>query len=183
MGAKSCNLTGITDCQVHGGIHASHCLRPTWPELGDTTRLDSGHTDLAIHPHVHLSGTEPSTFLENAVELAQTNHAGVDMCRAARFCHAAAHGGQVTAPLRLIQQVIRAWTSNGIPIADDGEVCGEALQVQVPDGADLSLLPWPATAPASFLSSCTTMHTLLHRRHQTRGGRISPGGCTRLLDR
>ena len=101
------------------------------------------------------------------------------MCRAARFCHAAAHGGQVTAPLRLIQQVIRVWTSNGIPTADDGEVCGEPVQVRVPEGAEGSLLPWPAMSPAALLGSCSTMHTLLHRRHQTRGDCILP--CSAYL--
>ena len=35
--------------------------------------------------------------------------------RAARFCHAAAHGGQVTAPLEVVQKVIAEWTGRACP--------------------------------------------------------------------
>ena len=102
--------------------------------------------------------------------------------RAARFCHAAAHGGQITAPLRLIQRTIRVWTSNGLVTDHDGAISAEPLHVQVPEGVDASLLPWRAAASDTLLSGCSNMHSLLHMRHQTRGSTTCIQGWTALVD-
>lgn len=40
-------------------------------------------------------------------------------CRAARFCHAGAHGGQITAPLDLVQGVIGSWCGQECPPLTD----------------------------------------------------------------
>ena len=75
----------------------------------------------------------------------------------------------MTAPLRLIQRVIRVWTNNGIPPADDGEICSELRHVRVPENAEPNLLPWRLASPDALLSGYSNLHSLLHLRHQTRG--------------
>ena len=38
-----------------------------------------------------------------------------DLCRAARYCHAGAHGGQIAVPLDLIRRVISNWCATDCP--------------------------------------------------------------------
>ena len=38
------------------------------------------------------------------------------VCRAARLCHSAAHGGQILAPLELVQQLVKTWSGNDLDL-------------------------------------------------------------------
>ncbi len=51
--------------------------------------------------------------------------------RAARYCHAAAHGGQITAPYSLVHQVVRVWTGDPKMTAADADMGSEPRRVQV----------------------------------------------------
>lgn len=38
------------------------------------------------------------------------------VCRAARLCHSAAHGGQILAPLELVQQLVKTWAGTDLEL-------------------------------------------------------------------
>lgn len=38
------------------------------------------------------------------------------VCRAARLCHSAAHGGQILAPLELVQRLVKTWSGNDLEL-------------------------------------------------------------------
>ena len=40
----------------------------------------------------------------------------VVLCRAARLCHSAAHGGQILAPLELVQQLVKSWAGTDLEL-------------------------------------------------------------------
>lgn len=94
------------------------------------------------------------------------------MCnRAARFCHAASHGGQVTAPYDLIQRVIRTWTGNTARLPSGAEMHGQPLHVQVPEKTDPGLLPWqaPALSSSHGASGSRNVQSALRLRYNSRG--------------
>ena len=99
------------------------------------------------------------------------------MCtRAARFCHAASHGGQVTAPFDLMQRVIRAWTGV-VRLPSNAEMQGRPLHVQVPENAEASLLPWQISILASGrrTTGSRNIQSLVRLRNQPKGD--ASGGC------
>ena len=91
--------------------------------------------------------------------------------RAARFCHAASHGGQVTAPYDLVQKVIRTWTGSTACLPSEAEMHGEPLHVQVPEKTDPSLLPWqpPALSSSQGPSHARNVQSSLRLRYQSKG--------------
>ena len=42
------------------------------------------------------------------------------LCRAARFCYGAAHGGQIMMPLDLAQRIVQEWTGELFELEDQG---------------------------------------------------------------
>ena len=50
------------------------------------------------------------------------------MCRAARFCNGAAHGGQVVGPSAIVPGLLQAWGCEKTP---DGQIPGIELQVKL----------------------------------------------------
>ena len=91
--------------------------------------------------------------------------------RAARFCHAASHGGQVTAPYDLMQRVIRAWAGGIVRLPSDADMQGQPLRVQVAENAEASLLPWQISvlAAARRTTGSRNIQSLLRLRNQSKG--------------
>ncbi len=75
---------------------------------------------------------------------------GICPCRAARYCHAAAYGGQITAPFPMVQSVLSVWT--GMPAVDFqmANIAKDPHHLPVSQEISASLLPWKAScSPAS----------------------------------
>ena len=56
--------------------------------------------------------------------------------RAARFCHAASHGGQITAPLEVVQKVIAELIGKACPRLED-KPADHPFQLEQPDLMDI----------------------------------------------
>ncbi|KAK9862515.1 hypothetical protein WJX84_006776 [Apatococcus fuscideae] len=87
-----------------------------------------------IHPHT-ISG--------------RADYFGMLVNRAARYCHAAAYGGQITAPLELVQSVLSVWTGMPAPPMDTESMAQTPLELFASPVLRSSLLPWKLVGKSS----------------------------------
>ncbi|KAK9861409.1 hypothetical protein WJX84_009398 [Apatococcus fuscideae] len=125
---------------------------------------------LFVGPRVRMGMYEGTPVrIQPHTSSGRADYFGVLVNRAARFCHAAAHGGQVTAPHALTQSVISTWTGSSLPLTQGDQTLTTPLHVQIPDNADPSLLPWrEASLPTPSLTGSGDLQSLIHLRRASR---------------
>ena len=97
--------------QICSGVHANS------PRMCHSGKYCTCELRSILHPVRRPWSRQPATWIKISVQRGIDSWAHT--CRAARYCHAGAHGGQIAAPLDLVQAVISSWCGIECPPMTD----------------------------------------------------------------